>query len=60
MLLYSVGSIFSILGSAEPALECLEKAARGGLTQRGWYEHDSNLNPLRADARFQKLLQSMK
>jgi len=60
MLLYGVGSIFSLLGSTEPALDCLEKAARGGLTQRGWYEHDSNLNPLRADDRFQKLLQSMK
>jgi adenylate cyclase len=59
MLFYNVGCIFCLLGWNEPALECLEKAARSGLTQKGWYEHDSNLNPLRAEPRFQKLLLDM-
>jgi adenylate cyclase len=60
MLLYNVGCIFSLLGLTEPALDYLEEAARGGLTQKGWYQHDSNLDPLRADPRFQILLQNMR
>ena len=56
MLLYNVGCIFSLLGRVEPALECLEKAARNGLTHKGWFEHDSNLDPLRKHPRFQELV----
>ena len=56
MLLYNAGCIFSLLGLVEAALDCLEKAAATGLTQKGWYEHDSNLDPLRDHPRFQELL----
>ena len=56
MLRYNAGCIFAMLELPEPALDCLEKAARGGLTQRGWYLHDSNLDPLRSLPRFQELL----
>jgi TolB-like protein/Tfp pilus assembly protein PilF len=56
MLLYNVGCVLSMLGRMEPAIECLEKAARNGLTHRGWYEHDSNLDPLREHPRFQVLV----
>ena len=59
MLLYHVGCIFSMLGRVEPAIECLEKAASNGLTQKGWYEHDSNLDPLREHARFRDLVGSL-
>ena len=59
MLLYNVGCIFSMLGLEGPALDCLEKAARSGLTQKGWYEHDSNLDSLRPHRRFQALVRSM-
>jgi adenylate cyclase len=59
MLLYNVGCVFSILGATESALDCLEKAAGKGPAQKGWYEHDSNLAPLRTHPRFQKLLQAM-
>lgn len=59
MLLYNVGCIFSMLGMVPTALDCLEKAAASGLTQRGWYEHDSNLASLRAHPRFQALLLSL-
>lgn len=59
MLLYNVGCIFSLLGLVDPALDCLEKAAARGLTQKGWYDHDSNLDPLRSHPRFCKLLQKL-
>jgi len=59
MLLYNLGCIYSMLGATEQALDCLEKAARSGLTQKGWYEHDSNLDPVRDQRRFQRLMVSL-
>jgi len=59
MLLYNVGCIFSLLGCIEPALECLERALRQGLRYKGWYEHDSNLDPLRQHPRFQALMRQL-
>lgn len=59
MLLYNVGCIYSLLGEVDKAIECLGKAAAKGQTQRGWYEHDSNLDPVRGDPRFQQLLSSL-
>jgi adenylate cyclase len=56
MVLYNVACVFSLLGHLEPALDCLAQAIRCGLRQRGWYEHDSNLDPLRSHPRFQELL----
>jgi adenylate cyclase len=56
MVLYNVGCIFAMLGIKEDALACLEQAVERGLTQRGWFEHDSNLDSLRGEARFQTLL----
>ena len=56
MLLYNAGCIYSLLGQCDNALDCLDRAAARGLTQRGWYENDSNLTPLRAHPRFQELL----
>jgi len=56
MMLYNAGCIYALLDLCEEALDCLDRAARNGLTQRGWYEHDSNLAPLRGHPRFQALL----
>ncbi len=56
MVLYNVGCIFSLAGETEKALNVLERAVDRGLTQRGWFEHDSNLDPLRALPRFKALL----
>jgi len=56
MLLYNVGCIYSMLGDSQKALDALERAAAGGLRQRGWYEHDNNLDPLRGEERFKQLL----
>jgi adenylate cyclase len=59
MLLYNVGCIFCMLGMIGEALGCLEKAAATGLTQKSWYEHDTNLDAVRVHPRFQKLLKSL-
>lgn len=59
ILLYNVGCVFSLLGLEEPALDCLEKAAHDGFTQKGWYDRDSDLDSLRALPRFLNLLTGM-
>jgi adenylate cyclase len=59
MVLYNVACVFSLLGLPQPALDCLEQAIRCGLRQKGWYEHDSNLDALRSHARFQQLLRQL-
>jgi adenylate cyclase len=59
MVLYNVACVLALLGSRDDALECLERAVRCGLRQRGWYEHDSNLDSLRADPRFEALLRGL-
>ena len=56
MVLYNVGCVYSLLGLTDPAIECLERAVQTGLTQKGWFDHDSNLDSVRPDPRFQKLI----
>jgi serine/threonine protein kinase/tetratricopeptide (TPR) repeat protein len=56
MVLYNVACIYSVAGRIPEALDCLEKAAETGLSQREWYEHDSDLDPLRDQPRFIALL----
>ncbi len=59
MLLYNVGCIFSLLGLVEPALDCLERAGQNGVTQKGWYLHDSDLDAVRDHPRFGQLFQGL-
>jgi serine/threonine protein kinase/tetratricopeptide (TPR) repeat protein len=59
MLLYNLGCIHALAGDAENAIDCLERAASGGLLQKGWYEHDGDLDPLRGHPRFKALLERM-
>jgi hypothetical protein len=59
MLLYNVGCIYSLLGRFDEAIQCLENAVNAGLAEKRWLEQDSNLDPLRADPRFQALLRRL-
>ena len=59
MLLYNLGCIHSLAGDVEEAIECLEQAVEAGLTQKGWFEHDSDLDPLRSHPRFKALLDKL-
>ncbi len=59
MLLYNLGCIHALAGDQEEAIDCLERAAAGGLLQKAWYEHDGDLDPLRGHPRFRSLLERM-
>jgi adenylate cyclase len=59
MLLYNLGCLHSLNGDVEEAIDCLERAVAGGLLQKGWYENDGDLDPLRAHPRFKALLEKM-
>ncbi len=59
MVLYNAGCIYALLRSTEDAVTCLERAARNGITEKGWFEHDSNLDSLRSHPRFLALMQSL-
>jgi len=59
MVLYNVACIFSLAGRLEDAIDCLEKSTGAGLVFLDWIRHDSNLDPLRDNLRFQKLIERL-
>lgn len=56
MVLYNVGCVYALIGCLEEAMNAVEQAAKCGLREKGWYQHDSNLDPLRTSPRFQRLI----
>jgi adenylate cyclase len=59
MLPYNLGCIHALAGEPEEALECLRRAVAAGLTQKGWFLHDGDLDPLRGLPGFAELLVSL-
>jgi TolB-like protein/Tfp pilus assembly protein PilF len=59
MLLYNIACIRSMAGAGDAALDCLERSVAAGLRHKGWLEHDSNLDAIRAHPRFQALMASL-
>jgi adenylate cyclase len=59
MLLYNLGCIHALADDPEEALDCLELAVAGGLTQSDWFRHDSDLDALRSLPRFGALMTSL-
>ena len=59
MVLYNAACIYALLNMKSEALSCVEKAYYAGLTLREWYENDSNLNNIRQEPRFVKLMDQM-
>ncbi len=58
-VLYNLGCFYSTAGDHEKALECLERAAVVGPLSRDYLEHDSDLDPIRSEPRFQALLEKL-
>ena len=56
MLLYNAGCIYAMVGMREEALRSLSKAVDHGLKQIEWYQNDNNLDSLRADPEFLKII----
>ena len=59
MLLYNVGCNYAQLGRVDEALAALEQAVDRGYGDKGWLEHDSDLDELRSHPRYQSLLARM-
>ena len=59
MLLYNLGCIHALAADPEGALDCLERAVAAGLSQKDWFLHDGDLDPLRSYPRFQALIRSL-
>ena len=57
--LYNVACFHAQLGEAERALDLLDQAIATGQGFRDWIEHDHDLDRLRDDPRFRKLLERM-
>jgi serine/threonine protein kinase/tetratricopeptide (TPR) repeat protein len=59
MLLYNVACNYAQLGRNDDALVALEQAVDRGYGDKSWMEHDSDLDGLRPEPRYQALLQRM-
>jgi len=58
-LLYNVACVYAIEGMRDDAISCLERAIDKGYGHKEWILHDSDLNSLRNDKRFQALMERM-
>ncbi|HXI33973.1 MAG TPA: tetratricopeptide repeat protein [Gemmatimonadales bacterium] len=56
-VLYNVACAYSLLGLKDSAIDCLERAVQNGFGHWEWIQHDSDLDPLRDQPRFQALVQ---
>lgn len=59
-VLYNVACVYALMGDKEEAFRCLQKSLNNGFGQREWVEHDSDLDLLRSDPRFEQLLKMLK
>jgi TolB-like protein/tetratricopeptide (TPR) repeat protein len=59
MVLYNVACIYSLAGQVGPALDCLERAVANGLNAVAWVKNDSNLDAVRSDPRYARLVSNL-
>jgi serine/threonine-protein kinase len=53
---YQMASLYALLGERDQAFGWLRRAIKLGYNNYLWYEHDKNLDKLRLDPEFQRLL----
>lgn len=53
---YNLACLYAQCGNIDKALDCLEASSVPGLANKGWVQHDSDLDPLRDHPRFQAVL----
>jgi adenylate cyclase len=54
---YNVACLYSLEGEVDRAIRCLEEAFERGFHNKEWFKNDPDLDPLRADPRFQSLIE---
>jgi adenylate cyclase len=59
VLLYNVACNFATLGEVEESIGFLTRATEHGTVSAAWMRNDTDLAPLREDARFQALLKQL-
>ncbi|HSL83436.1 MAG TPA: hypothetical protein VLF66_11715 [Thermoanaerobaculia bacterium] len=59
-VLYNAACAYARLGDPERAFELLGRIVEAGFGHRSWFEHDTDLAPLRDDPRFGALLARMR
>lgn len=59
MLLYNLACIHALAGEPGEAVDCLDLAVAGGLTQKDWILHDGDLDAIRSHPRYQALMASL-
>ena len=59
MILYNVSCTYAVAGRSDAALSALQKAVDNGFGHKEWVEHDTDLDSLRDDPRFQSLASAM-
>jgi non-specific serine/threonine protein kinase len=57
--LYNLACNYALMGDPERALDCLERANLEGMSIAEWAENDSDLDSLRGNPRFQRLIGSL-
>ncbi len=56
MLLYNLACIWAMAGRRDEALDFLERSVKAGMNRPAWLRNDSNLDSIRDDPRFARVL----
>ncbi|MGE5814346.1 MAG: protein kinase domain-containing protein [Acidobacteriota bacterium] len=59
IILYNAACVYVTLGKRDEAINCLEQTAKYGSISAAWMKNDPDLDPLRADPRFQALIAAL-
>ena len=58
--LYNVACVFSVAGKTRKAIDCIEKALQVCTLHKEWLQSDPDMDPLRDEPRFKKLMAGLK